>query len=147
MLKNLENRKINFRHFFLRFFPLARSVNNFRSWICEDPWTTFLAVLSDFKHVVPEAWTMYDREFSTTGQNRTVVSYSRLSHMHGGFLTGVQNKKQFRASWRRVRFLIRQKHRRRRPSNVNSDQIHYSSTWNKASFGINTCSPKWNDNY
>ena len=65
---------------------------------------------------------MYDREFSTTGrerepnpkrrvQNRTVVSYSRLSHMHGGFLTGVQNKKQFRASWRRVRFLIRQKPR------------------------------------
>ena len=30
----------------------------------------FFAVWSDFKHVVPEAWTMHDREFSTTGQER-----------------------------------------------------------------------------
>ena len=38
-------------------------------------------VLIDFKHVVPEAWTMYDRTFSTTGQKReqcTTVNFRRL---------------------------------------------------------------------
>ena len=56
------------------FRRLARSVNNVRSWFVEDLGPLCLTVLNDFEHVVPEAWTMNDREFSTTGQKREQFS-------------------------------------------------------------------------
>ena len=62
-------------HMFWPFLPAGQkreqvSIVNF--W--GPPYRFIFAVLSDFKHVVPEAWTMYAREFLTTDQKREQFS-------------------------------------------------------------------------